>query len=63
MRVGVLLVFGGSAAADRHGVLRAVCGRFRGLRLWLGTDIPQPGISEGPGEDLVLEEQGFLPTS
>ena len=31
--------------------------------LWLGTDIPHPGISEGPAEDLVLEEQGDLPTS
>ena len=39
----------GYAAADGHGVIRAVCGRFRGLRLWLGTDNLHPRIFDGLG--------------
>ena len=63
MSVGVLLVFGGPAAADGHGVDRAVRGRFRGLRVWLGTDNLHPRIFDGSREALFCRSKVTLPTS
>ena len=54
---GGTLSLQGPAASDGHGVVGAVCDRFRGLGLWLGTDALHSEASEGPSGSLARQSK------